>query len=300
MRDISSCLLAADQIRKVQVKFPGPVEELSSKDVAWFDRLYQELLGEEDRLSAYLLLSLMGRMTKPWEILSVIEMMSDLSGEHACYVTDWQFVCEVLLSDLDHVSTYFEGLKIEKVNWAELEENLTFFSKVSEVISNSGELSYNEAWAERVASNQSMISQEFKRIVEGVPRELLQIFSDKPGLALSPNLISASFDKPLDPQRVEECLVVAEFTKNCAEQTKATPFKAEMDEVISVLNRNIRHLKTTVMEKIQSTRGSDRNCAIGYADLLSQLSQILNPCFEQSRALGSETKQDPVRRNFGT
>jgi hypothetical protein len=300
MRDISSCLLAAEQIRKIQVKFPGPVEQLSSKDVAWFDRQYQELLGEEDRLSAYLLLSLMGRMTKPWEILSVIEMMSDLSGEHACYVADWEFVCEVLLSDLDHVSTYFDGLKLEKVNWSELQENLTFFSKVGEAISNSGELSYNEAWAERIATNQSVLSQEFKRIVQGLPRELLKIFSDKSGLALSPGLISASFDEPLDPQSVEECLSIAEFTRNCAEQTKATPLKVEMDEVVSVLNRNIRHLKTTVMEKIQSSRGPERNCAIAYVDLLSQLTQILNPCFEQSRALVSESQKDPAQRNFGT
>lgn len=233
MRDISNCLQAAPQIRRLQTRFAGPTADLTSRDVAWFEKLYSEVEGQ-GRLSAYLLLSLMGRMSKPWEILSVIEMMADFSGDHQKYVSDWKFVCDVLLSDLEHVATYFDGLKIEKVRWTELQENLTFFIMVGDAIGSGNDLAQNVDWSERISSASIEVSNELRRVLDRMPSALQNAFDG---------------DQSSEMDRVDMCRSMAQFLELTSEYADRLDLNSPVNLAIRKMYKIVRNLKRKLWRK---------------------------------------------------
>ncbi|TNE57625.1 MAG: hypothetical protein EP340_08015 [Alphaproteobacteria bacterium] len=297
MRDIANCLLAAPQIRQMQMRFPRPIQEITSRDIAWFERLYKELNGQ-DRLSVYLLLSLMGRMTRPWEILTVIEVMAEFSGETEKYLRDWKFVCEVLLSDLEHVATYFDGLRIERIHWLELQENLTFFVNVGDAIASSNDPEQHPEWVQRIAVCGRGVSKEVGRVLERVPALLNTIFY---GEDANGTLNVARFVASGDTQaKVAEVQAIAEFLEDAMAFAECMGLEPEVHYSVSKVYQTVRHLKNEVMQQIQLCRGSERNAAISYAEFVAQVSNKFKPCFARLEEMEPGLVRSGQGRNFGT
>ncbi|TNE42553.1 MAG: hypothetical protein EP347_00660 [Alphaproteobacteria bacterium] len=297
MRDIANCLLAAPQIRRMQVRFPRPIQDMTSRDIAWFERLYEELVGQE-RLSAYLLLSLMGRMSRPWEILTVIEVMAEYAGNTEKYIGDWKFSCEVLLSDLEHVATYFDGLRIEKIHWVELHENLAFFVNVGDAIASSNDPTQHPEWVQRIAKCGRSVSKEVGRILERLPAALDLIFyGEGANGTLDVTRFAATGDVS---NRVAEVQAIADFLEGTMDYAECLSLEPEARYSVSQVYQTVRHLKNEVMQQIQLCRGAERNAAISYAEFVAQVSNKFKPCFSRLEEMEPGMARTGGGRDFGT
>lgn len=274
LRDMAMCLEVADWIAEIQNRFERPLLGFDKGDARAFYDIYQKFCSEKPEHSQYALLVLMGRMARPWEILSLIAKLElDVEG-FSVSAEDQAVVNELLLDDVDVTGLSFVGLRPEDVDSKELLENLNLFVQITGGVLRGVGLQRDEGWGQRFKTTRDAVAQQMGSFVEAMPGLILKSLPVKKtggfGVRI-PRVPDTSIAPSADAVNVS-----VDLTKLFAElrfYADQTGFAAAYSRAAGEFDHSYELFKSDILDHIRATTGAERQNAEAFAEVLAQIGE---------------------------
>lgn len=274
LRDMAMCLEVADWIAEIQKRFERPLLGFDKGDAKAFYDIYQKFRSEMPEHSQYALLVLMGRMARPWEILSLIsKLQQDFEG-FSVAAEDQAAVNELLLDDVDITGLSLVGLRPEDVDSKELLENLNLFVQITGGVLRGVGLHRDEDWGQRFKTTRDAVAQQMGTFVEAMPGLILKSLPVKKtggyGVRI-PRVPDTSLAPSPDAVNVS-----VEMTKLFAElrfYADQTGFAAAYSRAAGEFDHSYELFKSDILDHIRATSGRERQNAEAFAEVLAQIGE---------------------------
>lgn len=274
LRDMAMCLEVTDWIDEIQSRFERPLLGFNEGDAEAFYGIYQRFRSEKPKYSQYALLVLMGRMARPWEILTLISKLEQDYDDLSIAPEDQAAVNELLLDDVDVIGISLVGLHPEDVDAGELLENLNLFVQITGGVLRSVGLHRNEGWGQRFKTTRDAVAQQMGAFVEAMPGLILKALPVKKtggygvriprvpdtSVAPSPDAVNTSVD----------------LTKLFAElrfYADQTGFAAAYSRAAGEFDHSYELFKSDILDHIRATSGAERQNAEAFAEVLAQIGE---------------------------
>lgn len=274
IRDMAMCLEVADWISEIQQRFERPLLGFSESDVRTFHEIYQKFRSEAPEHSQLALLVLMGRMARPWEILSLISTLEGDFEDFTIAPEDQAAVNELLLDDLDITGISLVGLRPEDVDDKELLENLNLFVQITGGVLRGVGLQRDEGRGQRFKTTRDAVAQQMGAFVEAMPGLILKSLPVKKtggyGVRI-PRVPDTSVSPDVDAVNVS-----VEMTKLFAElrfYADQTGFAAAYSRAAKEFDHSYELFKNDILDHIRATSGIERQNAEAFAEVLAQIGE---------------------------
>lgn len=274
LRDIAMCLEVADWISEIQTRFEKPVLGFGEGDVQAFHAIYSRFRAEMPDHSQYALLTLMGRMARPWEILSLISSMEEDFDSFTIAPQDQAAVNELLLDDVDVTGLALVGLRPEDVDAKTLLENLNLFVQITGGVLRGVGLQRDEGWGQRFKTTRDAVAQQMGAFVEAMPALILNSLPVKQtgGYGVRIPRVPDTSTAPT----VHAVNVSIDLTKLFAELrffADQTGFAASYSRAAEEFDHSYELFKSDILDHIRATSGKKRQNAEAFAEVLAQIGE---------------------------
>lgn len=274
IQDMALCLEVADWITEIQQRFERPLLGFNESDARTFHEIYTRFRSDAPEHSRFALLVLMGRMARPWEILSLISTLETDFEDFSIEPEDQAAVNELLLDDLDITGISLVGLRPEDVDARELIENLNLFVQITGGVLRGVGLQRDEGWGQRFKTTREAVAQQMGAFVEAMPGLILKSLPVKQtggyGVRI-PRVPDTSIAPEADAVNVS-----VEMTKLFAElrfYADQTGFAAAWSRAAREFDHSYELFKDDILDHIRSTSGRERQNAEAFAEVLAQIGE---------------------------
>jgi hypothetical protein len=274
LRDIAMCLTATDSIQAVQSAFARPIEKFTRQGERKLKECYQTLRESHKEQPIYILLVVMARMARPWEILPVISPKPKVSSSPIYSDEDRKVVCELLLDDVFNVAGYFNGLRPEKVECAEFVENLNFFLQLSDGVVSSLSIAEYSDQLMRIDKARATVSTELEGIVQNLPSEIMKCLpmQSTGGSTLHDHRVP-KLDEAPNEEMAERSINSLRLLVECRFYADLCGFTPIYCETVKEFDAQFDYYKNGLIEQIEKKQGHERENGLRYTQLLTQLAE---------------------------
>jgi hypothetical protein len=274
LHDMAMCLEAADWIGRIQANFEKPLLGFAEDDVRASHDFYLEMRAEMPDHSQYALLTLMGRMARPWEILSLISSLEKDYEGFSISRQDQAAVNDLLLDDVDITGLTLVGLQPDNVDIKKLLENLNLFVQITGGVVRGVGLQKDEGWGQRFRTTREAVAQQMGAFVEALPAQILKSLPVKkiggfgvriprvPDTSVAPTAYAVN--------------VSVDLTKLFAElrfYADQTGFSAAYSRAAGEFDHSYELFKNDILDHIRATSGRERQNAEAFAEVLAQIGE---------------------------
>lgn len=274
LHDIAMCLEIADWLSEIQIRFEKPLLGFAEGDVRAFHAIYTKIRAEMPDHSKYALLTLMGRMARPWEILTMISSMEKDFEDFKIAATDQAAVNELLLDDVDVTGLALVGLRPEDVDAKDLLGNLNLFVQITGGVLRGVGLQRNEGWGQRFKTTRDAVAQQMGAFVEAMPGLILKSLPVKKTGGYGVRIPRVP-DTSVAPT-AHAVNVSIDLTKLFAElrfYADQTGFAAAYNRAATEFDHSYELFKNDILDHIRATSGTERQNAEAFAEVLAQIGE---------------------------
>jgi len=274
LRDIAMCLIATDTINQVQSTFGRPIEGFSEQALAELERIYTASVARHEEQTVYVLLVIMARMTRPWEILSIIAPNLGAMKEAIYRQKDCEIICELLLDDVFNLSRYFTGLEPHKIDCAEFIETLNFFLQLGDAIVASLDTGEYPEQLARVEKARANVTDELKKIIERLPDAIMKSLPTKSsgGYRLRDKRVPATSSAPDEAAAIMAIELIRLFAE-CRFYAKLSGFSPSYNDAVKEFDYQFENYKSALITHVEKTEGEEQENALAFVELLAQIGE---------------------------
>lgn len=149
-RDMGSVLKIADYGRQIKGRFARPIDRLDEDDFIFVRKAYDELTERYPQQSKYLVYLLMGRMGKPWHILSVLPVLCRTKSEDEIRQSELGEIGDQIFDDIETLATEIASTDYLRRGPAQGLNMLTNFVEASRGITRQMSLKRDGHWGKRL------------------------------------------------------------------------------------------------------------------------------------------------------
>ncbi len=198
-RDIAAVLTIAAYAHRLKEQFPRPILKLDEDDFVFIRAIYDELCERYPNQSKYLVYLLMGRMKKPWHVLSVLPVLCRSKNEDKIRESELGEVGDQIFSDIEQLAGEIERTDFLKRGPAKSLNLLTQFVEASRGITRQMSLKRDGPWGKRLFESRKRVAQAMEHqlnrsvdtIISAFPTVKMGAFGDtgahRPDLTEAPN-----------------------------------------------------------------------------------------------------------------
>lgn len=286
LRDMAMCLEIGHKIQEIQSIFPRPYLGFDEDGLADLKRIYESFKDECPDHSAYCLLSVIGRMARPWEILSAIETLTEMD-DFEVTEEDMDVVADLLLDDIDIIGLNFVGIRPEDSDHEELFKDLNIFVQMTGGVLRGIGIQRDAGKGQRFTTTKSAVAQQMAAFVEALPDLVLKAIPVKqtgdygvrrpriPDTHLTP-----------DNDVVTKSLEYARLFVELRFYADQAGFGSAYSRTVREFDHRYERFKNDILDLVRNTDGQDRQNAEKFAEVLAQIGEIYK----------GEVEADMIRR----
>lgn len=274
LRDMAMCLEVNSRISEIQSTFPRPYLGFDEDGLSELKRIYEAFRAHNPEHSAYCLLVIVGRMARPWEILSAIETLTENDGLEVT-PEDMEVIAELLLDDVDIIGLNFVGVSPEESDHEALLNDLNIFVQITGGVLRGIGLQKDEARRQRFKTTKNAVSQQMTIFVEAMPNLILKAVPTKQtgdhGVRMP--RIPDTQAKP-DADYVNTALDYTKLFIELRFYADQTGFGAAYSRSVKEFDHRYERFKNDILDLIRNTEGSERQNAESFAEVLAQIGEV--------------------------
>ncbi len=275
-RDMALVLEASSQIIKVRQDFSRPMMDIQDADlekIAGHYAVFSEHLPENRPV---LFLVLMGRMHKPWQVLSAIMRVGAVEADALLGEGPLADPGNLLLSDVQLLARYFQSVPSIDSNVGPVLKNLAYFNELVKGIESQftdGGGGQWEHWLmvcrKTVAvALESHLDRALRAIAEALPSKKIGLFGAKgsvrPDIAEWP-----------DEAKVEAAAHYAAFVRGLEQCAQGQAFAASYEKVSQKIADKLSTYGIKIIDEIRVSEGEDRSRAQAHFQSLLRLTRLV-------------------------
>ncbi len=198
-RDMCAVLKIAPYAARLRSRFDRPIDKLDEDDFIFLRKNYDELKERYPNQSKYFVYLLMGRMKKPWQVLSVLPVVCRTKNETQILESELGEVGNQIFADIDQLSIEISRTGFLKGGPARGLSMLTNFVEASRGITRQMSLKRDGPWGKRLFDARKRVSHAMEHqlnrsvdtIISALPTTKMGAFgpdgAHRPDLRQSPN-----------------------------------------------------------------------------------------------------------------
>ena len=198
-RDICSVLKIAEYAKKIQAYFPRPIDVLNEDDLLFVRNIYDELKERYPKQAKYFVYLLIGRMSKPWQILGALPVLCRTKNEDEIIASELGSIGDQIFTDVEMLADEITNTNFVKRGPAKSLNVLNHFVEASRGITRQMSLKRDGPWGQRLFDARKRVAQAMEHqlnrsvdaIVSAFPTIEMGAFGStgatRPDLTAAPN-----------------------------------------------------------------------------------------------------------------
>lgn len=265
--DIAAALEIGLELMELQTQFPRPVLDIGPLEINWIRDRFTNIADHLPDHAPYLMLVLVGRMAKPWEILGVVSQLAHGQSSLMLRSTDLGFSGELLLDDAESFAENVARMKPGQPTPPDLAQELGYFVTLVKGLGEQPEFKKDTEWMARLRTARATVADAMEVLIERAPKT---IYAALPVAALGAFGKSAPRKpqtlKPIDPALVEKAISAASLMRATRNHASDGAFSVAHADVMTEVSRFLERYTEDLIAALRLSEQSERPVVRGYLD----------------------------------
>ncbi len=161
-RDMCAILTISDYASQLQSRFPRPIDNFDEDDFIFIRKAYDELQERFPKQAKYFVYLLVGRMKRPWHILSVLPVLCRTKNEDEILASDLGEVGDQIFADMESLAFEITRADFLKRGPAKSLNMLTRFVEASRGITRQMSLKRDGPWGQRLFDSRRRVAESME------------------------------------------------------------------------------------------------------------------------------------------
>ncbi len=277
LREMAMCLEIASTIHGLQDRFERPIGGFDGSGLMVIGEEYKKVAADRSGHSRYLLYVLMGRMARPWEIMMLISSLVDADGNYLITQLDRSLMGELILTELDLVSGYFENINPVSLNKDDFLKHLNYFVQLTGGLRHASILDRSNNWSYRLRLTSERVARELESLTEKMPAKIMAALpmKDPGGYGLRVPRVPEVSTPPKAPVADVSIRMMRLFSelRLYADQTG---FSTAYHQAMNQIDNEFERYKSSILEHLPLSEGDERENSIAFANLVADIASEMN------------------------
>lgn len=157
-REIAEALSVAPFLLNLQTSLPKPIAEFDEDMVYLARDVFKKVSGTHRDGAIYIALTVMGRLSQPWQILRLAKKLVRQSNDMLVSQTELGVLGEILLADLEAIATKYSSQRPGTHDLDMMLEETSWFGRASKGFSTELDLRRMGEWGQRLLAARGRMS----------------------------------------------------------------------------------------------------------------------------------------------
>jgi hypothetical protein len=276
--EMAQALAIAPALRAVQASTPKPIAEFE-EDLVYFTRdIYRQVLDSNSENAIYVPLSVMGRLSQPWQILRFVKKIARQNTDILLTETELAVLGEILFRQIEDIATRYAAQRAGEQNLNLMLQDVTWFARASKGIATEIDLRRVGEWGQRLLAARgrmsATVSDEISRfehdLAAALPLHKIGMYG-RSG-PRRPDLTGAPQPQPIEAmaQALHFLAGISIVAESIGLQSHCKTVRAEIDDYLAVYSDGL-------IEDIRLLRGPERRNAQSFLEVACLFYEIIGP-----------------------
>jgi hypothetical protein len=175
IEEIALVLEAAHEFDAVRAKLPRAMDTLTGEQLALVRDIYDDLSARRPELCPYVALILLGRLSRPWEVLRLAGVVSRRRDETLFSESDMGVVGDLLLADMETLTDELSAAPPHRMNPATVLPKLERFVAMSNGLIREIGVRREGKWGLRLVKLRHLASDAMDALIARAPIEIVAV-----------------------------------------------------------------------------------------------------------------------------
>lgn len=277
-RFIAEALAVAPFMLSLRDALPQRIGDFDDYLAAQVGGLYEEARAASPDHAIYIPLAAMRRMTAPWQILRLVRKLSGLGNDAALGRSGLGELGQTFLGEIEDIASELETKRPGKIDLGRMRERVLRFAEISQGFVHEIDIRRVSEWGHRILAARARLSasitEEMSRfeqeLAKALPLHQIGVYGKngprRPDATKMPN-----------DERVTKAQACLYFLKEICPASESIGVQAHCRTITQQIETYLVAYEDGLIEEIRRARGSERDNAMAYLDIVIDFRRLLGP-----------------------
>ncbi len=279
IEEIALVLEAADEFDAIRAKVPRAMETLTHDHLSLIRDIYDDLSERRPELCPYIALIVLGRLSRPWEVLRLASVVSRRRDDTLFSASDMGVVGDLLLADMQVLTDELSAVPPHKMNPATVLPKLERFVAMSNGLIREIGMRREGKWGQRLIKLRHLASDAMDALIARAPTEIVAVLPmQRLGAFAGHAPRRPDLTRELDDTRVARALGWAKLLSGSGKFATDGAFHSAHREAFDRVALHLRQYADAMVGELRTIDDQHRRRAEAFAEAAEALSDaVLGP-----------------------
>lgn len=276
-KEIAEVLSVAPMIMKLSQRLPKKIDQFDDQFIRTVQEIYDATYNERPSAAIYVPLCVMGRLSKPWEIMRLARKIALRNDDTMISQTDLSVLGNLLIEDMEAIGQQFKRIRPPEVDLLAIFEKAKRFADISSGMSREIDINRWGEWGKRLFAARNNVSGAITVLMARFGRDLAKALPlQRMGAYGRSGPRQPDLTKP--PALDATSLVEGElkFLESCRKIGELIGVQADYKSVRHDIDAYLAAYEDGLVEEIRSAQDTALENARAFVEIVARLRAILS------------------------
>lgn len=266
LKEICQILEISEQIRGMQRDLPPVVSAISPLHVEIITPYFEALAREGNQAASYLVLSLMNRLPKPWNVIGLSGQLLGANDDHELKESVLALVGERLIEDIEVDAARLAALRPGEFDPLRAIDLLQSFAARQKGVTKELGMRKEGEWGKRLLKARGTVSSGLERLFERLSKDMNAIFATrKPSARTKGALRAPDLSRAPDLEKASRAAALCTFLAGTRDFAGQLGYGVAYDKVRTEIDNLIDDFAGLLVDAQISAKPADEEAIEAYA-----------------------------------